>query len=169
MGVVENLRQKRRLGIGLALLLFGVAAIAYQLFTASPNVSSIREAYYTVDDGQSLFVESENKLAPFDHQGKEAVRAHVFEIEGKRVVKYLERYSGDAHHILMEVKEAVRTAKPGDKPPAALALVDSAQRNGREVKKPGDPKWVNINSPAGAALTHIRTTGSSVNATEVDP
>src|SRR5215210_5554852 len=39
---------------------------------------TIGKSYYTIDDGKTYFVDASNKIPPFMHEGKEAVRAHVF-------------------------------------------------------------------------------------------
>src|SRR5947207_1875801 len=81
-------------------------------------------------------------LAPFDKDGKQAVRAYVFRsANGKVFVNHLERFKPDA-------KQAIeRASKPDPKqttagPPKHLSAMQSAYTGGREVKRPGDEKWI---------------------------
>jgi hypothetical protein len=63
-----------------------------------------KKAYYTVDDGQTWFADAmpPEKLPPFTLDGKEAVRAHVYQYgdRGKPFVLYLEKYTPEARNRL---------------------------------------------------------------------
>ena len=87
----------------------------------------------------------------FERDGKPAVRAHVFECGGKRVVGYLSRYTEEAKAALAEANSYRGTGKP---PPNAKALA-SVGTTGMEVKRPGDAQWVKQGDVARA--TRIRT------------
>ena len=102
------------------------------------------EVYYTTDEGKSLFTDSIGRIPPFDHNGKPAVRAYVFECGGKRTVGYLSRYSDEAVKSLQEVKAA-----PGQRPdPKRTTAIGS----GIELKRPGEPNWVKQTDPAAGAI-----------------
>jgi hypothetical protein len=108
------------------------------------------KTYYTTDDGQTLFVDDNTKMPPFDKDGKPAYRAHVFECGGKKVVGYLSRYTQQAKDALAEAQKYKGTGKP---PPNARQLA-SLGTTGLEIKRPGDAQWV---SQADAArATRIR-------------
>jgi hypothetical protein len=58
-----------------------------------PKLSPPTRAWYTVDDGVTRFEDELERLPPFDHQGKQAVRTHVFSCDdGKTTfVAYLQK------------------------------------------------------------------------------
>jgi len=89
-------------------------------------------AYYTVDDGASVFVDKIERIAPFDHAGQPAVRAHVFSTDGNKthVVGYLEKYDLDV------MKQRDAAAARGESPFQYNA--------GPFIKKPGAQytKWL---------------------------
>ena len=59
------------------------------------TIAVATKAFYTIDDGKTLFVEDINKIPPFPKDGKQAVKANVFSCDdGKtRFVGYLEMYT----------------------------------------------------------------------------
>ena len=92
------------------------------------------KAFFTIDDGKTLFVDDVNKIPPFMKDGKEAVRAHVFVCPGgKPFVGYLEKYSP-------QDKKMMEDAMAGKAPPAAYAGYTGQAM----VKKPNTPPqgWV---------------------------
>lgn len=90
------------------------------------------------------FADRATRVTPFEHQGKTAVRAYVYECEtdGKRFVHYVERYT-DA------VRPKLEEAAAKGAPPQALAGM--AGMGGAEVKRPGDAEWVNRGNLAVAS------------------
>ena len=158
MGVREQINQHHRAAVtvSVTLLCMCAAAIAYNIRQMTPRRPGVPEAFYTTDDGKTLFSAPSDRLAPFEEAGKQAVRAQVFRCEhAEPFVGYLERYGPEAHRIITEVEYAAKHAKPGDPPPKNLAAVPNAQRNGRQVKKPGDREWVDVFSAAGSRLTKV--------------
>jgi hypothetical protein len=149
MSLRETLNTRPRLASGIAA---GCAAVAVLLAVA--HVMDLRaapigaakpeHAFFTVDDGKTWFVDDAAKLAPFDHNGQQAVRAYVCECDGKQYVNHLERYTDAGKQAMTRVREA---AKKG--PPPGM-LVFAAQQKGREVKRPGDAKWVPASKTAVA-------------------
>src|SRR5438552_9704577 len=109
MDIRQKLNEHRRTTIGVvgAVVVLVVGFIVMQVLanrktfpTKHPN------SYYTVDDGQNFFTANSETVAPFDYNGKAAVRAYVFECSGKRFVGYLERYNPEARRSLVELKES---------------------------------------------------------------
>jgi len=115
------------------------------------DASAESGTYFTIDDGQTLFVAPSTKLAPFDKNGKPAYRAHVFECGGKRVVGYLSRYTAESIKALEEAKSYAGTGKA---PPNARQLASIAT-NGIEIKKPGDTQWTAQGDPVRAARIRV--------------
>jgi hypothetical protein len=153
MGLRETLNERPKLG-GILAGAFVVAALLIgmlQVIRLHPSTISDKpeRAFFTTDDGKTWFVDEATRLAPFDHDGKEAVRCYVVECNGKRAVNHLERYTDEGKQAMAKVREA---AKHG--PPPGM-LVAIAQQRGREVKRPGDAKWTKVSQ--GAAATAIIT------------
>ena len=92
-------------------------------------------AYYTVDEGKTLFADSAAALPPFDYGGRPAVRARVFSCDGgkTRSVRYLEKLPD----------EAFTTLRAEGKDPYKTDDDDIAERFGWSVKLPGEARWVN--------------------------
>jgi hypothetical protein len=133
---------------GCVLLLAG--AITVQVLGGRRTIqSTVPNDFFSVDDGKSFFEVSGTNVAPFDYQGQVAVRAAVFDCGGHRFVGYLDRYKPEARKIIMAGKGI----------PAWVDL------KGREVKRPGESKWVsgenlkdvlritNITCPGGSGET----------------
>lgn len=87
----------------------------------------VGKSYYTVDDGKTFFVDDSNKIPPFKHEGRDAVRAHVFRCgSGDPFVGYLEMYTP-------QDKKMMEDAMAGKAPPQAY----SGYSGQAMVKRPG--------------------------------
>jgi hypothetical protein len=103
-----------------------VVTLVVQVLAGRRTINTqVPDSFFTVDDGKTFFVASGSNIPPFDYKGQQAVGAYVFEASGKRFVGYLERYTPEAHELMVENKATIQT-----------------QISGRELKKPGDTKWV---------------------------
>ncbi len=150
MGIRETLNRNPSVATGttLAIIVIVVAFIVYsQSQSGSSAAKEPTKAFYTIDEGKHWFVDDITKLAPFDHDGKEAVRVLLFRCgSGEPFAGYLERYTPDAKKQL----EALRSTPPGPggkspvKSPQDVAGLAAAMNAGREIKKPGDAKWISI-------------------------
>jgi hypothetical protein len=151
------------MGVASVAILAGLVSIIWQAKNASGGGGGT--AYFTIDDGQTVFTDKITRMAPFQKDGKEAVRAHVFMCGGKQVVGYMERYTPDALQALEEAK----ASRGSGKPPPNVAKLASMGTSGLELKKPGEAKWVS--GADGARVGKIRgfrcADGSTPN--EVDP
>lgn len=148
MGLRETLNQKRGLTTTIALLLT-VAAIGFMLMQmglAGDSSAVESQGYFSSDDGKTFFVDGADKLPPFEHNGQQAVRAHLYTCgEGKGVfVGYLSRYTAEA---LSKLNAAKGT-------PDYDRVVDQALADGFEVKRPGDPNWVKRGTPEAAKVAN---------------
>ena len=91
-------------------------------------------AFYSIDDGQTFFEDVANKIPPFKHEGKDAVRAHLFTCDGGKTkfVGYLEMYT-------LQDKKMMEDAMAGKAPPAAYAGYSGQAM----VKRPGPGfQWI---------------------------
>jgi len=91
MGIRETVSEKPVVSICLATVVI-VGAIAYTVRSVMPS-DAYTKAYFTTDDGQTLFTASMDQRAPFDHHGNPAYRAYVYSCDGGKTtfVGYLER------------------------------------------------------------------------------
>lgn len=121
-------------GVAIVLIL-AIAFLVYKQQRTAADAPATK-AFYTVDDGQTTFEDDIGKAVPFDHDGAQAVRAHVFSCDDNktRFVGFLE-------------KHAAAKAAPADggRPIRDLNSL---------IKAPKEPaaKWVANSSPEGVAL-----------------
>jgi hypothetical protein len=103
--------------------------VLWSSFGHASAAAKREQSFFTADDGKTWFAEDASKLTPFDHDGKEAVRAHVFVSGGKKWVAYLERCTPEGRKAM----EAV------EKNPGATAQMRGVAM--MEVKRPGETTW----------------------------
>src|SRR5215218_3079395 len=156
MSLRETFNERPKLAGGIAA---GCAAAAVLLVVAhvldlrAAPIGAARpeHAFFTVDDGKTWFIDDASRLAPFDRDGQAAVRAYVCEAGGTRFVNHLERYTDAGKKAMTQVREAAKKGPPPGQ------LVAAAQQRGREVKRPGDAKWMPTSSSAGSiAITTLK-------------
>jgi hypothetical protein len=105
MGVVQTLNEPRKLGVGVAaaVVLVGIGMLGYRLFGVREtiNAAAHTSAFYTDDDGKSFFTDNSNKMVPFDHDGKQAYRADVFQgADGKQFVGLIYRHTDSGRQAI---------------------------------------------------------------------
>jgi hypothetical protein len=148
MGVRERLNDNPRVAVGVAaaILVVTCTVVALQFSGASTGEPSA-SAFFTTDDGQTWFVDDATKLAPFQRDGKEAVRAYVFECNGTPFVNHLERFTPDGR----KAAEAAIGAKGSEQ---ATPVAGQLRLSGAEIKKPGAKQWTPLSdmSKAGPIL-----------------
>ena len=140
-------------GVAVILALAAVAFAVFRIFDvriAPDSASDSERAFFTVDDGKTWFIDAASQLAPFQHDGKEAVRAYVIECNGKRFVNHLERYTPDGKQAMLRLRDIVKHGPPPGQ------LVAAAQQRGREVKRPGDTTWTATNAPTADAIVALK-------------
>jgi hypothetical protein len=98
------------------------------------TIAVATKAFYTIDDGKTLFVDDINKIPPYQKDGKTAVKANVFSCDdGKnRFVGYLEMYTPQDKAMLEKAAQQQPGGQPVYLPYTGQAL----------VKKPGVGKWI---------------------------
>lgn len=128
MGAREWLNQHPNvaIGSGCAIVLLAIVLIVAEVRAGRHRYpSAAPDFYFTVDDGKTFFAASSDNIPPFDYDGQQAVLADVFQCGGKRFVGYMERFTPKYHDAVV-----------------AHGLTPEAMRFGRELKKPGDAKWI---------------------------
>jgi hypothetical protein len=132
-----------------AMAAFVIAAIAWNVSRSMPGRQLpvvISHAYYSDDDGLTWFVDTDEKVPPFDHDGKTAVLAFVYQTaDGKQFVQHLEEYSPT---IKARAESALST---GSTEEAKVLLAGSTPL----VKKPGDKIWVSQSDPRALPILSI--------------
>ena len=148
MGLRQLTSDKQGLVVGV----FGVilaGSIAYLLWqfvggSTDPRLGS-GKAFYSIDDGKSYFVEDSAKIAPFDHEGKQAVQAMVYTADGgkTRFVGYLMRFSERGKAKMNEMRTKIKENR-------GMPSLDPELQANTEVKKPGDKNWVKLSDIANS-------------------
>ena len=140
---VREMIDKHRGWANSAAIVMVVTAIALIVTNArSGGMPQVKYAFYSDDDGQSYFRDDINKLFPFDHNGKQAYRAYVFQSGGgKPFVGYLERIDDRAAAKLQTLQSQPQT-------PDLVMQMDLVRTAGLEARTPGSTRWLPENSPA---------------------
>jgi hypothetical protein len=129
---------KKRPGLTTVVTLVVLASTLFYVvrstFSSSPSAIS---AYFTIDEGQTVFVDTVDHFPPFDHSGQPAYEVWMFSCDGGKTKfpGYLERYTPQAK-ARMESALADFNSGKSHIPPAP-------NPNDTEVKKPGSGNsWV---------------------------
>lgn len=137
MGLREKMNENPRLttGVTIGVVVIALILIVYQLWPASP-IQPISQAFYTIDEGKTWFVEDIEKVPPFQHNGKEAVRAHVFVCgeSGQKFVGWMEKFTPDAKKKL----DDLYSKSSGKRPPERFEMEETA----RLVRRHDMSKWL---------------------------
>ena len=122
----------------LVALLAAVGGILYVVRSATaPPLTMSNSAYFTTDDGQTIFVESTDNLPPFDHDGLPASRVWMYSCdEGKtKFPGFLERYTPQAK---ARIESGIKDFNSGKS-----QTMPKVTPSDTEVKKPGPGNhWV---------------------------
>ena len=129
---MDNNQKATSIGAG-ALTFLAIGLIVYQLIPEGQPT----KAWYTTDDGQTWFKDSNRKVPPFDHGGKQAVLAKVYECNGKQFVGWMERYKPEQAKKLARYRAQ---EDAGETPDEGL-LMASGGLGAIEYKRPGDKTW----------------------------
>ena len=140
MGIRESLNRNPAVVTGATVAIVVIVLVLIFWQSRTKTIVPPTKAYFTIDDGQSVFEDDMQKSAPFEHNGAQAVQAHMFSCDNGRTkfVGFLE--------------------KQPDKVPQAAG---GGQRSGHDprlfaalVKPPmnKDAKWVSKLGPDGAAI-----------------
>jgi hypothetical protein len=139
MEALHKLSENRKVGVGVgtAILILAMGILGLQLFGSSGNVpAGATRAFYTDDNGKTFFKDDVNKVSPFDHNGKQAYRADVFQdVDGKQFVGLVYRYTPAGRR---EIENFM--AKKAKDPDGSLRR--SIEQRGMQVQRAGgDGPW----------------------------
>jgi len=153
VGIRDTMNKKPALtsGIVIAIIVLALAAIVYEL-SPKKSVKFTAGYYFSDDDGKTFYEDAMSNLPPYQHDGKEAVIAHVYQIDSNPpFVAYLQKLTPDMQKLL---------TTPG--------APDVDPETGTLLKRPGDTDWVlmdsregrdiraNIKPPAGESGTPLQ-------------
>ena len=167
MGLRDTLNDKPWIAAAVVLVILVAAAVVVTR-GGRPAPVAAESAFFTVDDGKTWFADDAAKLAPFDHDGKPAVRAFVYRCgDGTEFANHLERFKPGAKKAL----ETAAAEVPDDKkPPKSVGAVRDAYTGGREVKRPGEAKWVVTSDyRAASTVTSVKPPDGCADAEPVEP
>jgi len=153
VGIRETLNKNQTLTTGatIAIIVIAIGVIVWQMLPErAPRI--VTKSYYTNDDGKTWFEETSDKIVPFDKDGEEAVRAHLFRCgeNGEKFVGYLEKLDPKVKSRVDEFQ--ANPSNRGRVMPGQAEVED----NGRLVKRPGDKNWIPENNPMAARITTIK-------------
>jgi hypothetical protein len=162
MGLRQKLNESKPLSIGLAVLLAVLAGGLIYYETRTVPLMDINHLWYTDDEGKTWFLDTAYRVAPFDHNGKQAYIAHMFKSEkGAIWCAFIERYTADSQK---KFQAALDEAAKNGKPPESVSREDFLT----EVRKPNTTEWVlgtdfanspkvmGTSSPDGSAFDNLR-------------
>ena len=158
-----------RLGLGAAGLFVLLCAtyVFIQMRGGSSPSAGNAKAFFSVDDGKTWFADDMTKVPPYDKDGKQAVRAFVFHCsDGKKFVGYLQHFTPDAKRAI----EQLQTPDPNRTGPPDTSGIQKAYTVGREVKRPGDAKWISgAQGLESAQIIAVKCPSGGGDATMVEP
>src|SRR4051794_8789367 len=147
MGIRETINKRQRTTSGIVIALIALALGAAIWSQRSPASIRAEKGYYSDEAGANIFVDDIDRVYPFDHDGKPAYRAYVYQgADDKQFVSYIARYNDSTRAKLETLIQ-----KKND--PSVAGDLAQARNSGIEVKKPGDSKWMPLFSPQGQATS----------------
>jgi hypothetical protein len=99
MGIRAYINENRQISVAIAVVMVAAVAVETVILIqpwghgiAPPKL--IGNAYYSTDDGKSLFIDADDQTTPFFHDGKAAVKAYLYTCDGgvTRWVQCLEKH-----------------------------------------------------------------------------
>ncbi len=174
MGLLGELKEHRAIATAAAVGVIIVALVIIigpQFGSSDVAEQPPSRAYFTTDDSSpaaakaALFSDSIDKLPPFQKDGKEAYRAHIFSSDGGKTtwVAYLERYTPQG-------LKQMQVGGAGEKIPAASpSRVMMMNVPGMiQIKKPGGKQWIDISDRKNAnEIMDVRCPDGSVQNLEI--
>jgi hypothetical protein len=116
-------------------LMVAVLGIGFTIYQLLPEPEETK-AWYTTDDGQTWFADSNRLVPPFDRDGKEAVLAKVYECDGQPFVAYMLKYTPQGKEIYEKFRAAEAAQDPNFDESMLMAL-----RGHARYKRPGEKEW----------------------------
>lgn len=142
MGIREMVGENRRVVMGGAVAVLVVACLGLVAWSwtsgGEPSRSSAGRAFYTVDEGKSYFRDDSAKTPPFEHEGRQAVRALVYRCGDREFVGVLVRYAAQP----LASRGGSTRGKQGSAGAGPGTAEVKPSPMGMEIKRPGETNWV---------------------------
>ena len=163
MGLRDHLNDNPRVvtGLTVGVIVVVLALLLWPGGEGGSRVSSAKGAklFFTIDDGVSWFPDDADKVPPFQKDGRDAVRAVVFQCAGGQpFLGYLSRFTPDGKRVMEEAQ------KKGGRAANDPTLLETM-----EVKAPKSKDWVRINDPKAQSVLQVKCPGGGGDAREVAP
>lgn len=133
-------------GVSAAVVVLAIIWLVYALRGSKPTpMVVISKGFFSDDDGKTFYADDLKNIPPYEHNGKKAYRAKVYQVKGtsQRFVGYLESYDEKTKKHIEE-----QMAKGMD-PASAMQGVNIL------VKKPGGGKWIQCGSIVSPEVAHV--------------
>jgi hypothetical protein len=144
---LRGLLHEYRPAVTLAALVIAIGSVLFVIWyqaTAEQKPVGMRE-FFTDDDGTSWFADDGTKVAPFDHNGKPAVVAKVFQTKsGQKFVGYLIKFSDEEKKKILDARASGMPRGPRQ--------VDAHATSGILLKKPHTGDWIPDSDPAARSI-----------------
>lgn len=162
-GIRQKIGEKRGVGVALGVGLILVAAVVLAVQHMPEKRADLNQAFYTTDDGQTWFEDSAYRIAPFDHEGKQAVIAQVYSYAGggERFCAYVAKYTPAGKERL---EAAIAKARANNEPPGNAAPFRDREfmQSAMLVKARGaDKPWIPIGDPAARDVMTVKSPDGS--------
>lgn len=136
------LRHPKLVAAAVVTVVLAVGAFLTWFYWPEPRLVAPSRAWYTVDDGDTRFDDDAERIPPFDHDGKPAVRLHLYSCDGGKTtfVGYLQKLP----------EETLQKYRDKGVDPASIDDDELAGDGGWLAKRPGPGNWVNSQSDPDA-------------------
>jgi hypothetical protein len=148
LGLRETINRHPKISTTAVVCLAAAGLVAIALELRGNDGKPPAKNFFSIDDGKTWFVDSSQKLPPYDYEGGKAVRCYLFKGPQGKFVGLLEKYS-DSTRAQLASKSA--TASTGELPVL--------------VKKPGEAEWQPMDSTQ-EAMTLMEITGAEASGIE---
>jgi hypothetical protein len=139
VGIRESLNRNPAVVTGATVAVVVIALILIFWQSRTKTIVPPTKAYFTIDDGQSVFEDDLEKTAPFAHDGAQAVQAHMFSCNNGRT-----KFVGFLEKMPDKVPQQPAGQRSGRDPRLLTSLVKTPRNK--------DAKWVLKLGPEGAAI-----------------
>ncbi|MBV8780277.1 MAG: hypothetical protein JO353_02665 [Phycisphaerae bacterium] len=146
MKVRELLRQRPWIGIAVCFgaVLIAAASVWATLRSSEPAMPLMpASVFFSDDDGKTYFADDSARISGFDHAGKTAYQAAVFQCgHGSPFVGYLIKFNASGKSALEQIPDAERRANSSQ----AWGIRQTSSL----IKRPSDKSWISLDGAAAA-------------------
>ena len=154
----EKLAESKVGGIVVAIVLCLIAGalLTIELWPSQQRVD-LSVNFYSDDDGKTYYTDSVYNFPPYEHNGKTAYRAFVYQSDHGKFVGFLLRYRPDARKKLQDTYNKAKASGASNIQQQVLQAMADVRFN-TETKLPGQNNWV----PMGNAFPRFKSPDGSL-------